>query len=471
MASYQNPRPLTYRFRILLSSFLQADGLPFADILPEQKIEEAFAAENAQFAQDEDAVYTPALTMWAFLSQVLFKGEQRSCLAAVARVSTLLVALGRGPCAQNTGAYCRARPKIPTVVVRRLAVDVAATAEQQLPNNWLWQGRHVKLLDGTTVSMPDTPKNQAEYPQAPTQKRGLGFPIARVVLFLSLASGMIGDLEMGPYSGKETGEMALLRQLLHRFVPGDILLADRHYCSYFLIAVLMQLGIDFVVRLHQCRRMDMRRGQRLGSGDHIVEWKRPDKPDWMDAVTYARMPASIRVREVFVQVNQPGFRVQSLVAVTTLTDSEAFSQQAIAELYHKRWLVELDIRALKITLGIDVLRCKRPEMVHTEVWTAVLAYNLIRQTMLQAAMQADLSPRQLSFTHAVDTVASSWTVILVASPTVQLQLIRAALQGLPAQQVGDRPNRVEPRAIKRRPKPHDLLTKPRAEARAALLAG
>jgi putative transposase len=471
MPSYPERPSLTYRFCIVLSSFLQADGLPFADVVSEEQIEQAFAAEQVSFGQEKDAVYTPAVTLWAFLSQILFKGEQRSCLAAVSRVCVLLVALSREPCAKNSGAYCRARAKIPVAVVRRLAVEVAAAAEQRIPQDWLWRGRHVKLVDGTTLSMPDTAANQAAYPQPASQQPGLGFPLARLVLLFSLATAMISDLEIGPYLGKETGETALLRQMLPRLCPGDLLLADRYYCSYFLIALLVEHGVDFVVRLHQRRRCDFRRGQRLGLNDHLVEWLRPAKPDWMDGQTYERMPASIRVREVQVRVNQPGFRVDSLVVVTTLTDAESFSKDAIAELYHKRWLVELDIRALKITLGIDILRCKTPDMVRKEVWTAVLAYNLIRQTMLQGAEQEQVSPRELSFTHALDTVASSWTVVLVMIPGNQPTFMKAMLAGLSGQCVGDRPNRIEPRAIKRRPKPHDLLTQPRAEARAELLAG
>jgi putative transposase len=286
---------------------------------------------------------------------------------------------------------------------------------------------------------------------------------------MSLASGMLADMAMGPYAGKETGETALLRQLLDGVKSGDILLADRYYCSYFMIALLMELGIDFVTRVHQRRMVDFRHGQRLGRGDHLVTWKRPDKPEWMDQQTYDRMPASIEVREIHVQVRQPGFRTESFVVVTTLTDAGEYTKDDIAELYHYRWLAELDIRAIKITLGMDVLRCKTPEMVRKEMWTCLLAYNLIRQTMLQSARESGHSPRRLSFAAAMQSIAASWLVVTLSDDSAAASLIEAALANLPSHLVGNRPDRLEPRAVKRRPKPHDLLTKPRAQARAELL--
>lgn len=471
MPFYASCRALPRRFRVILSSFMQHSSLPFAEVLPEEKIERAFADADVEFAKYDDDVYTPALTLWAFLSQVLFADHQRSCRAAVARVVVLLVSLGKSACSDNTGAYCRARAKLPAPIIAQVATDVADGCEQRVPARWLWKGRHVHLVDGTTVSMPDTVDNQAAYPQPSSQQQGLGFPIARMVVVLSLATAMVGGMAMGPYAGKETGESALLRELLGRLGKGDILLADRYYCSYFMIALLQELGIDFVVRLHQRRDADFRRGHRLGEGDHVVTWMRPERPDWMDEATYARMPASIRVREVQVHIHQPGFRTESLVVVTTLTDAEEYTKADIAELYHQRWLIELDIRAIKTTLRMDVLRCKSPEMVHREIWTCLLAYNLIRQTMLEAALKSERSPRELSFTAALQKIAAAWAVLSVCDHALRLQLIDVQLSDIATNLIGDRPNRVEPRAVKRRPKPHDLLTEPRAQARAKLLSG
>ncbi|MCH8147296.1 MAG: IS4 family transposase [Planctomycetes bacterium] len=469
MSFYKQARSLPKQFRLVLASFLQRPGLPFADALTEEAIQKAFDDEDGGFGDDQETVYTPAITLWAFLSQVLFKDEQRSCVAAVTRVIVLLVALERGPCSSNTGAYCRARGKLSETVLRRLAVDLADGCERQLDETRLWHGRHVQLVDGTTVSMPDTPENQEAYPQAHTQREGLGFPVARVVVLLSLATGMLTDMAMGPYTGKETGETALLRQLFERFRPGDILLGDRYFCSYFMIALLQEMGVDFVTRVHQLRTVDFRRGRRLGKGDHIVQWKLPLRPKWMDPQTYDRMPASIEVREIHVRVSEPGIRTESFVVVTTLADAAEYTKDDIAELYHSRWQAELGIRAIKITMGMDILRCKRPEMVRKEMWTCLLAYNLIRQTMLQSARKAGVSPCALSFTAAVQSIAASWLVIVLSDDARATRLIDAASVSLAEHIVGNRPGRIEPRAVKRRPKPHDLLTKPRAQARAEMI--
>lgn len=456
------------QFRLLLSSFLQHFSLPFADVLPEQAIKQAFAdadcADQPEPGPGENRVYTAAITLWAFLSQVLHKQEQRSCMAAVSRVVVLMAALSR-ECSDNTGAYCRARARLPLAVIRHLTLQVAEGSEQRVSSAWLWKSRHVHLVDGTTASMPDTPANQAEFPQPRTQKPGLGFPIVRLVVLLSLATAMVTGMALGPYKGKQTGEMALLRELLDRLSPGDIVLGDRHYCSYFMIALLRRIRVDIVTRLHQCRPSDFQRNR-----DHLITWPRPPRPEWMDQATYDQMPATLQLREVHVQVHQPGFRVDSLIVVTTLTDAATYAKDDIAELYHQRWLVELDLRAIKISVGMDVLRCQSPDMIRKEIWTCLLAYNLIRQSLLAAALAAKLSPRQLSFTAAMQKIAASWATLAVCDAAHAVTLIALALRHLAAHRVGDRPNRVEPRAIKRRPKPHQLLTVPRAEARAALHA-
>jgi len=476
MSLYHGCKSLTRQFRLVLSSFLQSDGLPFGETLPEEEIERAFDEEGVPLwsddeGEDENTVYTPAVTLWAFLSQMLHRGEHRSCTAAVFRIAVLLAALEREPCSSNTGAYCRARAKLPEEVLRRLTLQMAAGCEEEAPSDWLWHGRHIKLVDGTTVSMPDTNANQAEYPQQTAQKEGLGFPIMRMVLLFSLATGMLCDMAMGPYQGKETGEPALFREMLDRLAEGDIVLADRYYCSYFMVVLLMALGVDCVVRLHQARTADFRRGRRLGQGDHVVTWIRPAKPEWMDQDTYDQMPESIEVREVLVQVDEPGFRTKSLVVVTTLCDAEEYAAEEIAELYRGRWLAELDIRAIKITLDMDVLRCKTPEMVRREVWTHLLAYNLVRRTILQSAFASGLSPRGLSFTAAMQAIAASWAIAALGDSGTFASLVDTHLTNLAGHRVGHRPGRVEPRAVKRRPKPHRLLSKPRAEARAELLVG
>jgi len=469
MSLYHNPPIVSRRFRLVLSSFLQEDGLHFATALPEARIQEALDAEGVDFAPDEDDVYTPAVTLWASLSQVLHTGAQRSCLAAVSRVLVLLVALGRKPCAKNSGAYCRARAKLPEVVLQRLTTEVAKGCENAVPDHWLLYGRHTLLADGTTATMADTQSNQDEYPQNVAQKPGLGFPIVRLVLLLSLATGMVQSMALGPYAGKETGETALFRQLLAGVDPQTIFLADRYYCSYFLIAMALSGQRDFVVRLHQRREVDLSKAQRLGPGDHLVVWTRPARPAWMDQASYKQIPESMTVRLVEVPVEKPGFRVKSLWVVTTLMDAGKYRKEEIADLYRHRWLAELDIRTIKKTMGMDVLRCKSPKMVRGEIWTCLLAYNLIRKALLEAAYEKELSPRELSFTTALQTIAASLPALAWASEDRVARLIAVQISSLAEQIVGDRPDRVEPRAVKRRWKPIALLTKPRQEARAELL--
>ena len=355
------------------------------------------------------------------------------------------------------------------MVLRRLATEVATGCESIVPDQWLWHGRHVLLADGTTATMPDTQPNQDEYPQNVAQKPGLGFPIVRLVVLLSLATAMVHSMALGKYAGKETGETALFRQLLAGVAPQTIFLTDRYYCSYFLIAMALLGQRDFVVRLHQRRKIDLGKAQRLGPDDHLAVWTRPLMPDWMDLASYEQIPESMSLRLIKVQLQEPGFRVESLWIVTTLTDAKNYPKEDIADLYRQRWMAELDIRAIKKTMGMDVLRCKSPAMVRQEMWTCLLAYNLIRKALLEAAYETDHSPRELSFTTAMQTIAASLGTLAGANEELAAKLIAAQIVSLTEQIVGDRPNRVEPRAVKRRWKPIALLTKPRGEARAELL--
>src|SRR5437588_8509990 len=225
-------------FSPILTSFQQQPGLPFADGLSAEAIQAAFEAEGVEFAQEEDEIYTLEIVVWAWLSQSVHKGEHRSCRAAVARVVVLLIALGRRPCSDNTSTYCKARAKLPESVIQRMVYDLAASCERQVLTEWLCFGRPVKLVDGAVLSMPDTPENQAEYPQSRSQQAGLGFPTMRTVVLLSLATGMLAAMALGPCSGKETSELALFRQVLDRLDKGDIVLADRFFCSYFMVCLL-----------------------------------------------------------------------------------------------------------------------------------------------------------------------------------------------------------------------------------------
>jgi putative transposase len=468
---YSLPRVGSKSFSLLQDAFLQANDLPFRDVLTVEEIDEAFIAEDACFGEDEDDVYTPALTLWGWLAQVMHAEKARSCVAAVARMAALCVALGRKPPSPDTGAYCRARAKVPEAVIRRLVYTVGDGLEARVPADWLWLNRHVKIGDGTTVLTPDTDHNQAVWPQQKGQKPGLGFPILRMVALISLATAALCGLAIGPYKGKETGETALLRDLLDRFQSGDVFLGDCAYSSYFMLALLLSHGVDVVTRQHQARQTNFRRGQRLGEADHVVLWERPQRPEWMDKEMYATIPETLTVRELKVRVAVKGFRVQELIVITTLTDADLYPREEIAKLFRLRWHVELDLRNIKTSLRLDDLRGKKPETVRREIWMHWLAYNLTRKVMAQAALLGEQSPRKLSFASALAAVTGAWELASVADPSTLSLHAKTQHTAITWSLVGRRPDRVEPRAIKRRPKPHRLLTQPREEARAELIGG
>jgi len=455
-------RPLR-QIETLRRQFAQTEGLPFADLLTAERLEQALRAEKATW---REAIWTPVLTLWAFLSQVV--SADGSCRFTVDRVLAWLVSRGEAPCSPKTDPYCKARQRLPESLLHRLVRETGSRLHDLSPAAWRWKGRRVKVADGTTVSMPDAPANQAAYPQPPAQKPGLGFPIARMVVVFCLACGTVLDAALGRYQGKQQGENSLLRTLEQALEPGDVLLADRYYSGWFDIAWWHQRGVDVVTRLHQRRRCDLRRGRRLGRNDHVVAWAKPERPDWLDEATYDSLPPQLEVREVRVQVAQRGFRTKVLVVVTTLLDARTYTAKDLATIYRLRWQAELDLRSLKGTLGMDILRCKSPEMVRKEVWAHLVAYNLIRGLMAQAAEETGSDPRELSFTGAWQAMTTFAERLLEADGKRFEELYEWLLLTIGAHRVGDRPDRVEPRARKRRPKPYPLLTKPREKARKKL---
>lgn len=461
--------PLQPQFAAVLRSFASADGLPFCDVLTEEDIQQACQEEGVSFGQGDDDVYTPAVTLWAFLTQCL--SASKSCVAAVARVIVLRLVLSLPPCAASTGGYCKARPKLSEGLLRRLTRHVGDAVEKQAPDEWRWKGRRVKLADGCEVSMPDTPANQKEYPQLESQKPGLGFPRLRLVVLLAFATACLADATIGPCKGKGAGETELFRTLLEHLEAGDLVVADRYYCTWWLVALLQRAGVAACFRLHQLRHYDFSKGQQLGKGDHVVGWVKPARPQWLDEEMYRGLPQALEVREIHVTLTQPGFRVKQMVVATTLTDAARYSAADLADLYHKRWHVELDIRAIKTTLQMDVLSCKTPDMVRREVWAHLLAYNLTRKVMAQAALAKGVTPRQLSFAGTVQTLDAFRWLLLSGLEEEGARFVGILLVAVGTHVVGKRPGRVEPREVKRRPKGKKLLMRTRAERRAELLAG
>jgi Transposase DDE domain len=322
--------------------------------------------------------------------------------------------------------------------------------------------------------MPDTPQNQSEYPQPVCQKPGLGFPLARIAAIFSLACGAVLDLGIRRYAGKGQSELGMLRDLWDIFRPGDVMLADRLMCAWTEMVMLKQRGVDSVCRLTSHRTADFRRGKRLGEGDHIVKWVKPTKPRSIDRQTYDSLPGSLMIREVRVRVDQPGFRTRAIVVATTLLDTEEITKDDLGQLYRARWNAELDLRALKETMQMDILRCKTPELVRKEMWTHILAYNLIRAIMAQAASKHQLDPRSISFKGAMQTLAAFQPVIALRGQrdsACRRKLYQHLLDAVARHRVADRPDRFEPRRRKRRPKPYDRLMKPRHEAKREMLKG
>ena len=470
-------------FDLIKGSMLQSEELPLTEVLDGNQWQDIFDTHEIDFGEDEGAVYTPAITLWALISQAFFKGEMRGCKAAVGRVASLWATLGKTICSTNTGAYCRARAKISWQAVRDICCQIAELTEatfdtqnvdpdldqhtvvgnvQSVPSTI---GR-VMLVDGFTVTAADTPENQEVFPQNPSQKEGLGFPIIRAVSLISMVTGLLVDLSLGPYSGKQSGETALLWKMLERLKPGDTLVADCFYCTYWIIAACKNKGVNIVMKNHDKRDDNPSVANRIDKHQRTTVWLRPQRPDWMSEQEYDQCPERIEIRLVDVTIDQPGFRSSKYTIATTILDTKVFTRHWITEVYRSRWLVELDIRDIKCSLGMDIVRAKTPAMVQTEIWSCLLAYNLVRLKMLQSCAVTRRMPRTLSFTTTLQLLANNW---LLAAVVLNKELVQLGLQTSSSEVVGNRPGRVEPRANKRRPKLLALLTKPRHIAKRELL--
>jgi hypothetical protein len=441
-------------FRRVVSEARHGDDLFFAGLLSEDRIRQAFGTARWLW---RGWIYTPAVTIWVFLSQCL--SADHSCRDAVAQLIAWRLVRGLRPCSAETGAYCTAREGLPEEVCSQLMRDTGRRVDEEAPDKWRWLGHRVLDVDGSTMTMPDTRANQAEYPQPSSQKRGCGFPIARIVVVFSLAVGTVLDAAIGPYRGKQTGENSLFRTLHGLLREGDVVLADRYFSGWFDIGLLKNRQVDIVVRKHQLRGTDFRTGKRLGREDHLVQWNKPKRPVWMSKEQYAQLPDSLTMREVRVHVQQKGFRTKELVVVTTLLDAEKYPAAEIAQLYRRRWQAELNLRSLKIVLQMDHLRCKTPHRVRNEFHMHLVAYNLIRQVMAQAAFQANLEPWAVSFKGTQQTL--NRLLPLLSTNVSTDDWCDTVLQAIATYQVGNRPDRLEPRVKKRRPKNYKHMNKPR----------
>lgn len=441
-------------FRSAVELARQQGGLYFAALLGEERILDAMNEARARF---QGWVYTPTVTLWVFLSQCL--SADHSCREAVAGLLAWRVGRGLKPCSADTGAYCTAREQLPETACRELMRDVGRDVDRQAPMNWLWRGRRVLLGDGSTITMPDTEANQAEYPQQSGQVPGCGFPIARILVVFSLSVGTVLEAAIGCYQGKQTGENSLLRTLHPMLAEGDVLVLDRYFSGWFDIALLAERRVDVVVRKHQLRKTDFRMGRRLGKDDHLISWPKPQRPQWMDVATFERLPEMLTLREIRVRVIQKGFRTKQLLIVTTLLDQNEYSHDDLADVYRRRWQAELNLRSLKTVMEMDHLRCKTPHRVRNEFFMHLLAYNLIRQVMSTAAIEAGLCPHQISFKGTLQTLNQFLPQL---SRNVSLNTwYQSLLAAIMTHVVANRPDRYEPRLRKRRPKPYKNLREPR----------
>ncbi|MFN0038648.1 MAG: IS4 family transposase [Burkholderiales bacterium] len=435
----------------------------FAD-RPTRALDELLSSDVVCAIVDEEVgmyrerVYPPLTTLGLFIGQAL--SADGACQDAVARHLSERTAQGEHQCSLSSGPYCKARSRLPLPLIERLAVSVGERLEDMSCKNWKWRGRLVKLLDGTTVSMPDTQANQAVYPQSGEQQPGLGFPLAMLVALISLSTGAVLRWASGACRGKGSGEQALFRTLMPHLTAGDIILVDRFHCTYFTVAMLAGHGVDILTRQHQRRCTDFRQGQRLGHRDRLVTWIRPQRPDWMDQATYARMPQELTVRQT---------EVAGRILVTTLTDARSVAPLDLDALYRQRWQVEVDLRSIKAVMGMDILRAKSPAMIDKEIAVHLLAYNLVRGLMARAAAGAEVIARALSFKGALQLLLAFQQHLRWAGRK-SVDIMNAHLLGaISAMTLPIRPGRIEPHAIKRRPKNHALLTVPRHVARAAII--
>jgi len=420
------------RVRILKQKFTNSLGLPFQGLLPESSIREILQELKIKYRR---RLFDPVVTLWAFLSQVL--DSDKSCHNTVSRVIAWLALTDAELPSDDTSAYCQARQRLPEKLLQQLFGKVAQDLEKKISSENLWCGRHVKVIDGSTVSMPDTPENQKAYPQSTNQALGCGFPIAKIGALFSIATGAA---VAGVIDVLNTHDLKLARALYQFLTPGDILLGDRAFCSYSGIVFVQNRQVDVVLRKHQGRKELRRRGQRIGSSDCLVVWHKPkSRPQGLSKDEFAALPKTLTVREIHYTIVIPGFRTKRVTLITTLLDPQAYPGLKLVKLYGLRWEVELDLRHLKTSLGMDVLRSKTPQMVCQELYAYLLAYNLLRPVMWEAGTTHAVNPLRLSLQKARQHLDNFIPELASASAKKRHRLYRSLLELIVHKPVLERP--------------------------------
>ncbi len=443
-----NYNRISFRLQIrsFKNTFFQVPDLPFRDLLPDHLIQAIHRSGNCR-----DTVFTPLITLRAFIFQVL--SSSGSCKESVAHVLLERIQGGFSANSVNTGPYCKARSRLSLAHLIEAVTASGRQLHRQASKHWLWRGYRVMLVDGTTMLMPDTADNQQTYPQQSNQKPRLGFPIMRVVGLLSLTTGSCVDYALGSYQGKGSGETSLFSQLIQSLSISDLLIADRYYTTYAIMALLNKQGTAWLFRQRANSKTDFRCGIRLGAKDHLIRYSKPKrKPVWIDDDDWEALPNELVIRE---------FSFNGVIYVTSLTQAKAYPKKALAELYQQRWQVELNFRTLKTQMGMEMLRCQTADMVNKEVAEHLLAYNLIRANLARAASLHDEKPSLLSFMSAVQLIRNTANLCFSMTGSKLGNIITPLLKAMTETKVGQRERPNQPRAIKRRPKAYPLLKKPR----------
>jgi hypothetical protein len=449
---------------ILKQHLFSSLGFPWQDALPESRMEAILEAEGIRYRQ---RLYTPIVTVWGMIYQVLC--PDGSLRETVKWLRKCVLEGGVTPPSSDTGAYSKARSRLPERLLKRLIGESAEPLEQQVSTEHQWCGRRVRVFDGSTILMSDSAANQADYPQHGNQQPGCGFPIARIVVFFSLMTGAVVLTRIATWT---TSETALSRSLYADLMPGDVVMADQLHGNYVDLALIQEQGCDGVLRKHHARKTDFRKGKKHGIGDHQVEWRKPTRcPKHMSQAVFEALPATLQVREVSLRLTRQGWRDQGIIVVTTLLDAQRYTARQLTELYGYRWrAAEINLRHLKTTLNVEFLAAKSPEMVRKELWAHLLAYNLLRSVMEQAVPQADFQRERLSLQGTRQGFRAILSDLAVATQPLRTALYADLLQEVAQDLLPQRPQRQEPRVVKRRPNPFPRMRQPRSVLKAKLAA-
>lgn len=439
-----------HKLRATAAPTLHQFELLFAPWIPHWRL-----AQQDEGPHSRERRWSLRLVFWTFAWQVAQVGA--SCREAIRQARAHSQNAGRPLPPEQDSPYCQARGSLPLERLEEIHQGLCAEAQEGLAAKDLWCGRHVVVVDGSSVTAPDTPANQRAFPQQSVQKPGCGFPIIRLVALLSLATGMLTAWATGPWSAHEVG---LLQTLWDSLRAGEVLLADRGFCNWALLAQCLQRNLHAVFRVKGVRRADFRQGKRLSRSERLVQWRKPFTPaKTVTAREWARLPEVLTLRLVRCQLHLPGFRTRRVLLVTTLLDSQPYPPEALSALYFRRWAMELSLRNLKTTLQMDHLSCKNPENLQREIRMHFLVHNLVRRLMLEAARRHHVPLERVSFAGSLAT-ARRYGEALLQTPSrrQRQQLLQEMFGVLATDLVPDRPGRREPRALKRRPKPYPLLT-------------